>query len=115
MPISEVYFTFATDAIDASLSVSQNGNETGPVDIIYTVTLSATNNTGSAITLDLSDLGTGSATSGSDYTAIPGGAQISVADGASTGTYSVTVTDDAAIESTETGGSSKSAIPLPEL
>ncbi|MDZ7846708.1 MAG: hypothetical protein U5L96_08030 [Owenweeksia sp.] len=52
-------FTFATDAIDASLSVTQNGNETGPVDITYTVTLSATNNTGSAITFDLSDLSTG--------------------------------------------------------
>ncbi|MDZ7846707.1 MAG: hypothetical protein U5L96_08025 [Owenweeksia sp.] len=33
---------------------------------------------------------------------IPGGAQISVADGNSTGTYSVTVNDDGATESTET-------------
>ena len=50
----------------------------------------------------IDDLGTGSATSGSDYTAFPGAAQISVADGDSTGTYTVVVSDDALVEGTET-------------
>ena len=82
----------------ADLSVLTHGNETGPVNIVYQVTLSTTNDTGSAITFEIDDLGTGSATSGSDYTAIAGSAQISVADGASTGTFSVTVIDDAVVD-----------------
>ncbi len=86
----------------ASLSVTTHGDETGPVNIVYTVTLSKTNDTGSAITFDLDDLGTGTATSGSDYTAIAANAQISVAAGASTGTLTVLVTDDALLEATET-------------
>jgi hypothetical protein len=86
----------------AALSVTTNGNEAGPVAIVYTVTLSAVNATGTAITFDFDDLLTGTATSGSDYTAIPGAAQISVADGASTGTYTVVVSDDALLEATET-------------
>lgn len=96
------YFTVATGELDAVLSVTTQGSETGPVNIVYTVTLSATNITGSAITFDLADLGTGTATSGSDYNAIPGAAQISVANGASTGTYTVTVIDDGSVESSET-------------
>ncbi|CAD7698190.1 unnamed protein product, partial [Ostreobium quekettii] len=86
----------------ADLSVTTQGNEAGPVNIVYTVTLSRVNNTGSAITFDLDDLGSGTAASGSDYTAIPANAQISVADGATTGTLTVTVTDDSLLESTET-------------
>ena len=90
------------DTATADLSVTTQGNEAGPIDIVYTVTLSKTNNTGSAITFDLDDLLTGSASSGNDYTAIAAAAQISVAAGASTGTLTVAVTDDALLESTET-------------
>jgi hypothetical protein len=72
------------------------------VNIVYTVTLSKTNNTGTAITFDLDDLGTGSAMSGLDYTAIAANAQISVANGATTGTLAVLVTDDSDVEVTET-------------
>src|SRR5207344_1726146 len=89
------------DSATAALSVTTQGDETGPVAIVYTVTLSQVNNTGAAITFDIASTG-GTATSGADYTAIPGGAQISVANGASTGTYTVTVTDDALLEATET-------------
>ena len=89
------------DTATAALSVTTQGDETGPVAIVYTVTLSQVNNTGAAITFDLASSG-GSATSGADYTAIPGGAQISVANGAATGTYTVLVTDDALLEATET-------------
>ena len=90
------------DTAVANLSVTTQGDEDGPVDIVYTVTLDKVNNTGGAITFDLDDLGTGSATSGDDYTAIAANAQISVADGTSTGTLTVLVTDDALLESTET-------------
>ena len=90
------------DTATADLSVTTQGNETGPIDIVYTVTLSKANNTGAAITFDLDDLLTGSASSGNDYTAIAAAAQISVAAGASTGTLTVAVTDDALLESTET-------------
>ncbi len=54
------------------------------------------------VTFDLDDLGTGTATSGADYTAIDASAQISVADGATTGTLTVEVTEDALVEATET-------------
>ncbi|MEJ7590723.1 MAG: hypothetical protein WKF77_04190, partial [Planctomycetaceae bacterium] len=56
----------------ANLTATTHGNETGPANIVYTVTLSATNTSGSAITFDLDDLATGTATFGSDYTAIAG-------------------------------------------
>ncbi|MEN8120319.1 MAG: Calx-beta domain-containing protein, partial [Bacteroidota bacterium] len=92
-----------TDAtINAVLNVTTHGNETIPTDIVYTITLSSTNNTGSAITFDFDDLITGTATSGTDYTAVAAAAQISVADGASTGTITIPVLDDAIFEHTET-------------
>ena len=90
------------ETANAVLSVTTQGDETGPQSIVYTVTLDKVNNTGTAITFDLADLGTGTASAGSDYALIPGGAQISIADGATTGTYTVTVTDDALLEATET-------------
>lgn len=94
------YFTVAVEG--ASLSVSSNGAEDGPVNIVFTVTLTSTNTTGSTITFDIDDLGTGTATSGTDYTAIPGAQKISVLNGQQTGTYTVNVTDDTFEESTET-------------
>ena len=86
----------------ASLSVSTNGDENGEVAIVYTVTLSSINTTGSAITFDIDDLGTGTASSGIDYTAIPVNQKISVANGQQTGTYTVNVSDDSFEEGTET-------------
>ena len=71
-------------------------------DITFTATLSTVNNTGSPITVDLADLLTGTATSGSDFTAIPAGTAITIADGASMGTYSVATIDDTIFESNET-------------
>ncbi|MGZ2372097.1 hypothetical protein ACXR6G_20205, partial [Ancylomarina sp. YFZ004] len=66
-------------------SVSTQGSELTPTDIVYTITLSSSNNTGSPITFDIDDAGSGTATSGSDYTAIAAAATISVANGSSTG------------------------------
>ncbi|MCA9140159.1 MAG: hypothetical protein KDB00_25480 [Planctomycetales bacterium] len=91
----------AVPTIGADLSVTTQGDETGPVDIVYTVTLSESNATGAAITFDLDDLGTGSATSGLDYSVIPANAQISVAAGASSGSYVVSVSDDSLVEGDE--------------
>ena len=88
------------DTANAVLSAT-NGTE-GATDVVFTVTLSKVNNTGAAITFNLADLATGSATSGADYTAIPGGTLITIANGANTGSYTVTVTDDALLEATET-------------
>ncbi len=90
------------ETTNAVLSVTTQGDETIPTDIVYTVTLDATNNTGSAITFDFDDLGTGTATSGSDYTAIAAAAQMSVADGSTTGTITIPVTDDVISETIET-------------
>jgi len=84
------------------LSVTQNGAEATPTSIIYTVTLSKTNSTGAAVTFDISSTG-GTATSGSDYTAIPANQKISVANGSTTGTLTVPVINDALLEAdTET-------------
>ncbi len=51
---------------DADLSVTTQGNETGPVDAVFTVTLSEINTTGFPITFDIDDDLSGTATSGSD-------------------------------------------------
>ena len=90
----------AAGTIDASLSVQTNGDESGPVNIVYLVTLAVANNTGSPITFDISATG-GTATGGADYTSF-GTGTVTIADGASTGTFTVTVLDDALFENSET-------------
>ena len=85
----------------ANLSVTTQGNEAGPVAIVYTVTLDQTNNTGTPITFDLSFTG-GTATGGADYDdTVAGAGVITVADGATTGQLIVPVIDDALVEGTE--------------
>jgi hypothetical protein len=88
------------ESATSALSVSQQGLE-GGTDIIYTVTLTKVNNTGSAITFDI-DNTSGTAISGTDFTAFGASDKISVANGTSTGTYTVTITDDGLLETTET-------------
>ncbi|MEM8588744.1 MAG: Calx-beta domain-containing protein, partial [Pseudomonadota bacterium] len=85
----------------ADLSVTMNGDEEGPVSIEATVTLSAVNETGEDIVFDLNDLGTGSATGGTDYL-FPPGAQIVVPNGSAVGTIVIPVVDDVVIENLET-------------
>ncbi len=96
------YFTFGRYLGGATLSVTTQGDETGPTNIVYTVTLSRSNNTGTTLTYDISDAGTGTASSGSDYNAIPGSAIVSISNGSTTGTYTVAVNDDSQAEATET-------------
>ena len=89
------------DSANAVLSVTTQGDETGPQSIVYTVTLDNQNDTGAAITFDVAFTG-GNAVAGSDYTDTSGAGVISVAAGASTGTLVVPVLDDPDLEALET-------------
>ena len=91
----------AAGSVDADLSVTTQGDEAGPVDVVYTVTLSTANNTGSAITFDLDATG-GTALAGDYDGSVLGTGVISVADGATTGTLTVPVIDDALIDNDRT-------------
>ena len=94
--------TLTVNPITASLSATTNGNEAGPVDITYTVTLNETNNSGAPLTFNFNTSAAGgTATASSDYTPITNGT-ISVPDSAKTGSLNVTVIDDFVREVTET-------------
>lgn len=87
-----------------------SGSEGGT--IVFTATLSPANNTGSALVFDLDDVG-GSATSSSDYAAF-GTAAITIVDGATTGTHTIALTADGALEPTTesvVGGLQASTLP----
>src|SRR6185503_13662898 len=88
------------DAATAALSVSANGAE-GGANVQYTVTMSKANSTGSPITFDIARSG-GTAIDGTDITAIAGGAQVTIANGASSGTFSVVVLNDLLLDGTRT-------------
>ncbi len=83
---------FDDETAEVGVAVTQNGDENGPMDIIYTATLSKQNDTGAPITVAINP-GGGTATSGADYEAFSG-AQISIPDGTSTGTAEIGVSDD---------------------
>jgi hypothetical protein len=87
-------------SVDATLSVSTHGSETGPTNIVYTVTISKLNFTGGNVSFNISHLG-GTTTTGTDFTAY-GTSTISIGNGSNTGTFSVNVTNDSLFESTET-------------
>ncbi|MGB4758812.1 MAG: Calx-beta domain-containing protein [Candidatus Saccharimonadales bacterium] len=89
---------FDDDTTMASLSSTQNGLEAGEQPMIFTVTLSSTNNTGAPISFDLISTG-GTATDGTDYDSLAAGS-IEIADGQSTGTVEVNVHDDSLLEAT---------------
>jgi Calx-beta domain/Domain of unknown function DUF11 len=84
------------DAPTVTIANTTNGNETGPVNGVMTVTMSATRPT--AVTLSYTV--TGTATSGTDFTALSGTATI--ASGATTATISIPVIDDLIVEGNET-------------
>lgn len=94
------YFTLSVPG--AALSVTTHGNEEGPVNMVFTVTLPNVNSSGSSLTYDFDDAGTGTTSSGLDYTAIPGAQVITVLNGSQTGTLTVTVIDDSFEENIET-------------
>ena len=90
----------AAQSIAANLSVLTDGNEAGPVNVAYKVTLATVNNTGLPISFQLNPSG-GTASSGLDYTSFTD-ATISVPSGSNTGTYNVGIVDDTLFENSET-------------
>ncbi len=73
--------------------------DSGPVNLVFTVTLSAS--ASSPYTVDYADAGTGTATSGTDYTAVTG-STLTFAAGETSKTITVSVTGDTLDESNET-------------
>ena len=80
-------------------SPSVTEGDSGSVNLTYTVTLSATS--GKKVTVAYADATTGTATSGTDYTAITGGT-LTFAAGTTSQTFNVSVTGDVLDESNET-------------
>ena len=81
----------------ASASVTEG--DSGTTNLTFTVTLSAAS--GQQVTVDYADATTGTATSGTDYTAIAGGTLTFTA-GTTSRTFDVAVTGDVLAESNET-------------
>ena len=73
--------------------------DSGITNLVFTVSLSAVS--GKEIGADYADAGTGTATSGTDYTAVSGGT-VAIAAGQASGTITVAVTGDRTDESNET-------------
>ena len=92
-----------TDNDDApELSIndpSVTEGDTGSVNLVFTVSLDEAS--GKEVEVDYSDAGTGTATSGTDYTAITGGT-LTIAAGTTSQTFDVSVTGDALDEADET-------------
>ena len=90
------------DAATATLSInspSVTEGDSGTTNLTFTVTLSAT--TGQQVTVDYADAGTGTATSGTDYTAITAGT-LTFPAGTTSQTFTVAVTGDTLAELRET-------------
>ena len=88
----------ATPTLSISSPSVTEGNS-GSTSLTYTVTLSAAS--GRQVTVQYADAGLGTATSGTDYTAITAGA-LTFAPGTTSQTFSVLVTGDTVDESNET-------------
>ena len=80
-------------------SPTVNEGHTGSVNLIYTVSLSS--RSGKAVTVDYAEGTGGSATAGTDYTALTGGT-LTIAAGETSATITVSVTGDGLIETDET-------------
>ena len=80
-------------------SPSVTEGDSGEVDLVFTVTLSASST--SPLTLDYTDAGTGTANSGTDYTAVPAG-RLTFAAGETRKTVTVKVKGDTLSEGNET-------------
>ncbi|SDD06044.1 Calx-beta domain-containing protein [Pedobacter soli] len=85
------------DSAVATITAGVNGNETGPVNGTFTVTLSNPSSTDTQITYTLG----GTATEGSDYSTI-GAKTITIPAGQTTGTITIPVLTDAITEGVET-------------
>lgn len=84
------------DSAQVSVSATAGGNETGPVSGVFTVTQSAVSSSDTVISYTIG----GTATSGSDYTALSG--TVTILAGNTSATVSVPVINDTVVEGTET-------------
>ena len=84
------------DSATISIAATQNGNETGPVDGQFTVTLGQPSDTPTAISFAVS----GTATEGNDF-ATTATKTVTIPAGSTTATITIDVTDDTEIESIE--------------
>ena len=84
------------DSSTVSIAPTANGNEAGPVNGVFTLTQSKVSSIDTVISYSVS----GTATAGSDYTALSG--TVTIPAGATTATILVPVIDDALVEPTET-------------
>ena len=94
--------TITDDDTTPGLSISSprvTEGDSGSKNLTYTVSLTAAST--QQVTVDYADAGTGTATSGTDYTAITGGA-LTFAVGTTSQTFNVSVTGDTDVEPHET-------------
>ncbi len=84
------------DSATVTIATTTNGAEAGPVDGVMTVTQTAVSATDTVLTYSVA----GTATSGTDYTALSG--TVTVLAGATTATITIPVTNDAIVENPET-------------
>ena len=87
---------------DDTLSISSpfvDEGDSGSANLVFTVSLGGTK--AAAVTVNYADAGTGTATSGTDYTAVTAGT-LTIAAGATSGTITVLVTGDTTVEPDET-------------
>ena len=94
--------TITDDDTTPALSISSprvTEGDSGSTNLTYTVSLTAAGT--QQVTVNYADAGTGTATSGTDYTAITGGA-LTFAVGATSQTFNVSVTGDTDVEPHET-------------
>ena len=87
-------------SISTTISATTNGNETGPISVVYTVSIANANNTHGPITVEINPSG-GTATVVNDYDDFSS-LLVTIPDGASSGTISIPVIDDALFENNET-------------
>ncbi len=92
----EATVIIADDEVASVTLSASDGDEEGPLDIVFTASLSLANNTGSDLEFVIIDDG-GTAVSGADYEAFAG-QTIMIIDGETSGALVVTVHDDALLE-----------------
>ena len=93
---NEATITIAdNDSATATIAGTTNGNETGPIGGVFTVTQSSESSTDTVLTYTVA----GSADSGDDFTALSG--TVTIAAGSTTATINVATINDALVEATE--------------
>mgnify|MGYP001827796576 CR=1 FL=1 len=93
---NEATITIAdNDSATATIAGTTNGNETGPIGGVFTVTQSSESSTDTVLTYTVA----GSADSGDDFTALSG--TVTIAAGSTTAAINVATINDALVEATE--------------